>query len=149
AQLAGCLPMFIQMPIWVALYTTLNTSIELRHEPFILWMRDLAAPDALVTFASPINIPLVSFITGPISSLNILPLVMGLTMYLQQKLTPRLTRPDTPPPPEKPSPDGKPSAAEQLRQQQKMMNFMSVFFSLMFYNLPCGLNLYIFTSNLF
>lgn len=147
-QVMSCLPMFIQMPIWVALWTTLNTSIELRHEPFILWMRDLAAPDAMIRFSGSFYIPLLGAMTGPISSFNLLPIVMGLTMYLQQKLTQKLTKPDKPVP-TTPSADGRPSPADQLRQQQKMMNFMTIFFALMFYNFPCGLNLYIFTSNVF
>ena len=148
SQVWTCLPMFIQMPIWVALWTTLNTTIGLRHAPFMLWMRDLAAPDALIQFDQAYSIPLLSWLTGPIHSLNILPIVMGITMYLQQKLTQKLTRPDTPPP-ATPSADGKPSAADQMRQQQTMMNVMSIMFSFMFYSFPCGLNLYIFTSNLF
>lgn len=149
SQMSSCMLMFIQMPIWIALWTTLNTSIELRHQPFVLWMRDLSGPDALIPFEHGYNIPLIGFMIGPIHSFNLLPIIMGVTMYLQQKLTQKLTRASTPPPSTTPSPDGKPNAADQLRQQQKMMNFMTIFFALMFYNSPCGLNLYIFTSNIF
>ncbi len=148
-----CLPMFLQMPVWVALWSTLNSSVELRHEPFPplhFWIRDLAAPDAVYPFASPWHIPLLGALTGPIASVNILPILMGVSMYLQQKYTQRLTRPDTPPPqPAAPPQPGKPTAAEQLAMQQKMMNFMTIFFSLLFYNFPSGLSVYILTSNLF
>lgn len=152
-NMMSCLPMFLQMPVWVALWSTLNTAIELRHEPVIPglpWMRDLSAPDSLFSFGgATFHIPLLGSLTGPIVGLNVLPFIMALTMYLQQKYTQKLTRPDTPPPPSTPSPDGKPSPADQLAMQQKMMNFMVVFMALMFYNFPSGLNLYILTSNLF
>jgi YidC/Oxa1 family membrane protein insertase len=71
--LAGCLPMVLQLPIFVGLYTTLSLSIELRHAPFALWINDLSAPDRLVVAG--VGLP-------------VLTLLMGASMFLQQWLTP-------------------------------------------------------------
>lgn len=149
----SCLPILLQMPVWVALWSTLNSSIELRHEPFVplqFWIPDLAAPDAVWRFGFSFKIPLLSdfMMIGDVSSLNILPILMGLTMYLQQKYSMKLNRPAVPPP-TTPSEPGKPSMADQLAMQQKMMNYMTIFFALMFYNFPSGLSVYILTSSLF
>ncbi|MCK6457736.1 MAG: membrane protein insertase YidC [Phycisphaerae bacterium] len=148
-NLMSCLPLMLQMPVWVALWSTLNTTFELRHEPFVLWIRDLSAPDAIYAFGRAIHVPLLDALMGPISSINILPIFMGLTMYLQQKYTQKLTRANAPPTPPPTSEPGRPSPADQIAMQQKMMNFMTIFFALMFYNFPSGLSLYILTSNLF
>jgi YidC/Oxa1 family membrane protein insertase len=144
-QFLGCLPMFLQMPIWVALWATLNSDVHLRHQPFCLWITDLSSPDALIPFASPFNIPLLSGLMGPIYALNLLPIIMTVTMYAQQKLTQKMTK--APPAPPKLDKDGRP-LPDQMAQQQKMMNFMTLFFGLLFYNFPSGLNLYILSSNL-
>ncbi len=141
SMLGSCAPMMIQMPIWIALYTSLSNNIHMRHQPFVLWIHDLTAPDALFSFSEPHTIPLLSALTGPIQAINILPLFMGLTMYLQQKLMP------------KPKTETKPGASspqmDQAAQMQKMMPIMSAFFVLIFYAMPSGLNLYIMTSSLF
>ena len=78
------------MPVWIALWTTLNTSVDIRHQPFFLWIRDLSSPDALFTLpeAYHFSIPLIGAIMGEITAINVLPLLMTLTMYLQQKLSP-------------------------------------------------------------
>jgi YidC/Oxa1 family membrane protein insertase len=109
----GCIPVLIQMPFMVALYFALQSSIELRHAPFLLWIDDLSAPEDLLDI-------------GPVP-LRILPLLMGGSMLLQQKLAPS------------------PSADDQQRQ---MMNMMSILFVIMFYGFPSGLVLYWFVSNL-
>ncbi|MEZ5064094.1 MAG: membrane protein insertase YidC [bacterium] len=77
--LAGCLPLFIQMPIFFALYAVLMRTIELRQEPFILWIRDLSQPD--VIFTLPFALPLIG--TG----ICLLPIIMGVTSYFQSKQT--------------------------------------------------------------
>jgi len=151
-SILGCLPMLLQMPVWVALWSTLNSSIALRHEPFVplqWWIPDLAAPDAVIKFSHGFKIPFLSdgMMIGPIVSLNILPILMGITMWWQQKYSMKMSRPTAAPPPT-PSPDGKPSMADQMAMQQKMMGYMTVFFSLMFYNFPSGLSVYILTSSL-
>ncbi len=151
-SLLGCLPMLLQMPVWVALWSTLNSSIALRHEPFVplqWWIPDLAAPDAVMSFGHGFKIPFLSdgMMIGPIVSLNILPILMGITMWWQQKYSMKMSKPNSAPPPT-PSPDGKPSMADQMAMQQKMMGYMTVFFSLMFYNFPSGLSVYILTSSL-
>lgn len=76
----GCLPMALQMPILFALFTIFRSTIELRHQPFMLWMDDLSAPDILIDL--PFKIPLLgmSFISG-------LALLMAATMFIQQKMS--------------------------------------------------------------
>ncbi len=146
-QFLGCLPMALQMPIWIALWSTLNTNVDMRHQPFFFWIRDLSAPDALIPFQHGFSIPLIgAFMGGPIVALNLLPIIMAITMYAQQKLTKKLTQPDQPVKPVVDA-DGKP-VVDQQAQMQKMMGFMMVFMGLIFYNFPSGLNLYILTSNL-
>ncbi len=124
----GCLPMFLQMPIWIALWSSLQSTFELRHAPFLwglTWIKDLAQPDWLWHFPkSPINL----FFTS-VDAVNLLPILMGVVFYLQQKMTP------------------KPAAmTPEQAQQQKMMQWMSLLFPLLLYSGPSGLNLYILTS---
>jgi YidC/Oxa1 family membrane protein insertase len=146
-QIFGCLPMFLQMPVWIALWTTLNTNVDMRHLPFFWWINDLTAPDALFSFGREYDIPLIGAMMGPISAFNLLPIIMTVTMYAQQKLTQKLTKPVTPAAP-KTDKDGKP-LPDQMAQQQKIMSFMMIFFGFIFYNFPSGLNLYILSSNVF
>ncbi|MCH7840234.1 MAG: membrane protein insertase YidC, partial [Planctomycetes bacterium] len=136
--LSSCLPMMLQMPIWIALYTSLNFNIDMRHQPFVWWIRDLTAPDAFLQFEAR-NIPLLSALTGPITSLNLLPVLVSLSMFLQQKLMPKPT-----PPSGRSSEQG-----AQAEQMQKMMPYMTLIFGLFFYNMPSGLNLYIMASSTF
>ena len=145
-QMLGCLPMFLQMPVWVALWSTLNTNVDMRHQAFLGWIHDLSAPDALISFNHAYNIPLLGALTGPIHSLNILPIIMAITIYAQQKISQKMAAPATPPP-KKYDEQGR-EIPDPMAQQQKMMGFMMIFFGFMFYNLPSGLNLYILTSNL-
>lgn len=145
-SMLGCLPMLLQMPIWVALYTTLNTNVEMRHEPFFGYIRDLSSPDALISFSRAYSIPLLSYLMGPLASLNVLPLLMAGVMYGQQKLTQKLTKPEQPPAP-KLDAEGNP-LPDTMAQQQKIMNFMMIFMGAMFYNFPSGLCLYILCSSL-
>ena len=118
--LGGCLPMVIQIPVFIALYRLLDYSLELRHEPFALWINDLAAPDRLFHFN--FTLPLME----PPSGIPILTLLMGASMLLQQKMTP------TP---------GDPT-------QAKIMMLMPIFFTFIFINFPSGLVLYWLTNNL-
>ncbi|MEK6643981.1 MAG: membrane protein insertase YidC [Planctomycetota bacterium] len=148
SSMFGCLPMFLQMPIWVALWTSLNTNVDLRHQPFFLWIHDLSIPDGIYTPAQPWNlhIPIISSLAGTINGFNLLPFIMTFTMYAQQKFMQKLTKPAVPPP-VKLDADGQP-VPDPMAQQQKMMSFMMLFFGLMFYNMPAGLNIYILCSNL-
>ena len=139
SQVAGCLPMVIQLPIWVALYSALNYDINLWHEPFAFWIRDLSAPDALYSWANPINIPLLSFLIGPLTKFNVLPILLAISMYLQQKYTPKAPI----------APGTAPEQVAQQQQMQKMMGFMMIFMGTLFYNMPSGLNLYIMASSFF
>jgi len=129
----GCLPMFLQMPIWIALYGVLQTTFQLRQAPFLYgftWIKDLSQPDYLFHFSSPIRIPILGAMMGDIHGISLLPFLLALTMFMQQQFMP------------------KPVAAtpEQL-QQQKMMQWISpIMFLLIFYTYPSGLNLYIATS---
>ncbi len=82
---AGCLPIFIQIPVFYALYKTLLISIEMRHQPFVLWIKDLAAPDPL----TPVNLfGLLNFTPPSMIAIGVLPIIVGVTMYIQQKLNP-------------------------------------------------------------
>ncbi|HEY3245677.1 MAG TPA: YidC/Oxa1 family membrane protein insertase, partial [Phycisphaerae bacterium] len=139
AQMLNMLPMLLQTPIWIALYSSLNVNIAMRHEGFILWIRDLTGPDALVTFAQPQNVPILSWLIGPLHSLNVLPILLSIAFVVQQKLMPKA-----------PKPQGEPTPAQlQQEQMQKMMPFMSVMFGLFLYNAPSGLTLYIMSSTIF
>ena len=118
--LTGCLPMVLQLPIFVGLYNTLSHAIELRHAPFAFWIRDLSAPDRLVIPGIPAGWPLIG------NGVPVLTLFMGASMFLQQWLTPQ---------------QGDPT-------QQRMMMIMPLVFTFMFINFPAGLVLYWLVNNL-
>ncbi len=105
--MGGCLPLLLQMPILISFFTVFRSTIEFRGAPFFGWITDLSAPDTLITLAG--------------FPINILPVVMGATMFLQQKLMAT------------PTGGG---------QQKLMLYFMNVFFLFLFYSFPSGLNLY-------
>ena len=125
----GFLPMLIQMPIWISLYSAINASIDLRGAKFLpFWITDLSAPDMLFTFST-ITIPLVGW---NIDSFNLLPILLAIGMVLQQKLM---------------SPAQNAAMNPQMAQQQKMMLIMMPAMMLIFlYTAPSGLNLYIMAS---
>jgi YidC/Oxa1 family membrane protein insertase len=129
SPIMGFLPMFAQMPIWIALWSAVYTSIDLRGAGFLpFWITDLSAPDALVSFST-ITVPLLGW---KIESLNLLPILMGVAFYFQQKLMPTQAAATTNP---------------QVAQQQKMMMIMMpLLFPLMLYTAPSGVNLYIMAS---
>lgn len=84
--LAGCLPILIQIPIFFALYKLLLLSIEMRHQPFMLWLQDLSAPDPL----TPINLfGLLPFQPPAFIAIGILPILLGLSMWAMQRLNPQ------------------------------------------------------------
>lgn len=118
--MGGCLPMFVQIPVFIALFTVLRNAIELRYSGF-LWIADLSTAENL--FAG--KIPFVG-------SLNILPIVMSLSMIWQQKL----------------SSPGTAATPEQQQQQKMMMFMMPIMMLFFFYSMPSGLVLYWTTSNL-
>ncbi len=130
SPIMGFLPMMVQMPVWIALWSAVYASIELRGEGFLpFWITDLSMPDALYRFPTTIIVPLLG---SKIESLNLLPLLMGVAMYLQQKLMPH---------------QAGASANPQMAQQQKMMMIMMpLMFPLMLYKAPSGVNLYIMSS---
>ncbi|MGC1343241.1 MAG: membrane protein insertase YidC, partial [Candidatus Binataceae bacterium] len=115
----GCLPMAIQFPIFIGLYEALLNAVELRHAPFILWIRDLSAPDCLPLSWMP-RIPYIDC-----HGLPVLVLLMGASTFLQQWMSP--TSPDP--------------------NQQRMMMLTPIIFTVMFVNFPAGLSLYYFASN--
>jgi YidC/Oxa1 family membrane protein insertase len=126
----GCLPMFLQMPIWIALYSALQNEFALRQQPFLwglTWIHDLARPDRFLHWDShPLIVP---FFGMRIVSLNLLPILMAVAMYLQQKTQPM-----------------PPAATPEQASQQKMMRWMSLLFPILMYSMPSGLILYILTS---
>lgn len=103
--LGGCLPIFIQMPVFIALYWVLLYSVEMRHAPFMLWIDDLSAQDPYF----------------------ILPVIMGITMYIQQKLNP---------------------SAMMDEMQQKVMKMLPFIFTIFFLWFPAGLVLYWVVNNI-
>ena len=121
APLQGCLPLLLQMPIFIGLWRALSSAVELRQAPFLLWIDNLAAPDMLFPFG--FSLP----ILGPY--FNLLPVLSLVLMYFQQKwMTP-------------PSPD------PEIQAQQRMtMIMMTIFTLLIFYKLPSGLCLYFLAS---
>ncbi len=137
----GCAPMILVTPIWIGLYAMLYFAFELRHTPaffgLVQWLApswsflaDLSQPDRLIDFGRTIvTIPLL----GPISSINILPLILGAVFFVHQKyLTPPSTAPLTP----------------EQEMQQKMVKVMSVvMFPLFMYNTPSGLVIYFITNS--
>lgn len=136
----GCLPMFLQTPIWIALYAMLYFSFDLRHEPGFYgvfqmiggwsFLSDLSGADHFIDFGRTlVTLPLF----GDVKGINILPLVLGVVFYIQQKYL-------TPPPTSAMSPE--------QEMQMKMMKFMTVFmFPLLMYNAPSGLALYFITNS--
>lgn len=114
----GCLPILLQMPILIALFGLFRSTIELRHEPFIWWIKDLSIADVVATL--PFRIPIFE-----INEISGLALLLGVTMFLQQKMT--VTDP----------------------RQKAMVYIMPVMFTLLFNSFPSGLNLYYFMFNLF
>jgi YidC/Oxa1 family membrane protein insertase len=118
---SGCLPVFLQLPIFMGLYQSLNHAVDLRLANF-LWVDNLAAPDAL--FVMPFAIPFLG------NDFNLLPLItIGLFIVQQKMFMP-------------------PAMNEEQAMQQKMMNFMMVFMGVMFYKVPAGLCVYFIASSL-
>lgn len=117
---AGCLPMFIQIPVFFSLYKVLNISIEIRHAPFIGWIKDLSAPD-------PLTISVWSHIPVPnILDIGVWPILMGFTMWFQQKLNP----------------------APANKDQARMFAMMPFIFTLMLGHFASGLVIYWTLSNI-
>jgi len=117
---SGCLPMLLQLPILLALFWALRLTFEMRQSPFILWITDLSVPDTVGKFSR--AIPLIGG-----ADINILPVLMTVAMFLQQRMMPKSDDP-------------------QAQQQQKMMMFLPFMFMFFFYSFPAGLCLYWFTS---
>ncbi|MBX6422311.1 membrane protein insertase YidC [Thermosulfurimonas sp. F29] len=113
---SGCLPMLIQIPVFFALYKVLLQAIELRHAPFFAWINDLSAPDRLY----------LGFHIPYLHGIPVLTLLMGVSMYVQQRLSPTSLDPT----------------------QARLMLIMPVFFTVLFVNFPSGLVLYWLVNNL-
>ncbi len=134
--IAGCLPMMLQMPIWIALYAGLQIDIDLRHAAFIPgWINDLANPDTIIAVSDPagLNIPILSMLLGPIHGLNLLPILLGVVFFVQMRIS-MASMPQ--------------SADPQQAQTQKMSQYMILLFPLFLYGSPSGLNVYIFASTI-
>ena len=111
--LGGCLPMLLQMPLLLALFQVFRSTIELRSEPFVWWIKDLSAPDTI--FYLPFNLPIYG------DQVSVLPILMVFSMFIQQRMM---------------------APGVQQPQQKTMQYFMTGFFFLMFNSFPSGLNLY-------
>lgn len=122
--MAGCLPILVQIPIFFALYKTLYVTIEMRHQPFFGWITDLSVADPL----TPVNLfGLVPWDPPQFLAIGILPILMGVTMWLQQKLNPQTAMDPT---------------------QQKIMSFLPFIFTFIMANFSAGLVLYWTWNNL-
>ncbi|MFZ5516276.1 MAG: membrane protein insertase YidC [Candidatus Zhuqueibacterota bacterium] len=115
--MSGCLPTLLQLPLLWAVFIIFRNTIELRGAEFVWWINDLSAPDTI--FQLPFSIPFYG------NLVNILPIVMGVSMFIQQKMTMK---------------DPK---------QKAMVYFMPIFFTLLFNTFPSGLNLYYTLFNFF
>lgn len=133
--IGGCLPIFLQIPVFFGLFAALRASIDLRQASW-LWVADLSQPDHFIRFDNPVYNPM-SFCSGccgtpapDITGLHILPILMTVAWVLNSYLMPR---------PETTNP--------QMEQQRKMMMFMPLLFGLMMYSYAAGLSLYWLTSS--
>ncbi len=122
--LGGCLPIFVQMPVFFGLFSALRTSIDLRQAPFIGYIQDLSRPDALFAFEKTID---VAFLPT-MSSFNLLPIIMVVMWVLQQATMPK-------------------PADEQAAKMQRIMMFMPVMMGFFLYNYAAGLSLYMITQS--
>jgi YidC/Oxa1 family membrane protein insertase len=114
---SGCLPIVVQIPVFFALYKVLFVSIEMRHAPFFGWIKDLSAPDPV----TPVNLfGLLPFDPPGLLAVGIWPIIMGVTMLMQQRLNPQ------PPDP----------------IQAKVMMFLPIVFTFLFATFPAGLVIY-------
>ena len=134
---AGCLPIFVQIPVFICLYKTLYVTIEMRHAPFFGWIRDLSEPDptswindfGLFPWHLPPEIAHIPFIGGlliSIAGLGVWPIIMGITMFLQQKMNP--------PPPDP--------------VQAKLFMLLPIIFTFTLSRFPAGLVIYWSWNNL-
>lgn len=119
---SGCLPMLIQIPIFFAFYRVLQSSTEMRGEPFILWVKDLARPDTVWDINLPFSLPFL----GTELPVNVLPIIMAVTMVIQMRMTPQ--------------------AGDKM--QQRIMNLMPIMFFAFCYNFASALALYWTTQNI-
>lgn len=136
AGMLGCLPMFLQTPIWIALYASLYFAIELRHQPAFFgifqqlggwpFLADLAQPDSAIPLPQAMHFALP--LMGTITSINLLPLLLGVVFFIQQKYM-------MPPPSATMTP-------EQQTQQKLMKVMLVVMFPVFMYNAPSGLAVY-------
>jgi YidC/Oxa1 family membrane protein insertase len=123
--LGGCLPMFLQIPVFFGLFSALRVSFDLRQASF-MWVEDLSMPDRLLRIDFNTHLPFI----GTIEYLNVLPPLMVVLWIVQQRLMPKPTD-------------------EQAARMQKMMMWMPVVFGVFLYNYAGGLSLYMITSSLF
>ena len=114
---SGCLPILIQIPVFFSLYKVLFVTIEMRHAPFFGWIQDLSAPDPTTIF----NLfGLIPFTPPDFLMVGVWPLLMGISMYLQQKLNPQPTDP----------------------LQAKIFMFLPIIFTFLLARFPAGLVVY-------
>ena len=124
---SGCLPMIVQIPVFFALYKVLFVAIEMRHAPFFGWIQDLSAPDPTTIFNLFGLIPWdPSTILPAILHIGVWPLIMGITMFLQQKLNPQPADP----------------------MQAKIFMFLPIIFTFLLAGFPAGLVIYWAWNNL-
>ncbi|MEM8712397.1 MAG: membrane protein insertase YidC, partial [Planctomycetota bacterium] len=126
--LGGCLPLFLQIPIFFGLFSALRVSFDLRHQPFTGWIKDLSQPDRLARIDLNTHLPII----GTIEWFNLLPILMVVLWIGQQRVMPKPQAQD-----------------EQARQMQKIMMWMPIMFGFFLYNYAAGLSLYMITTSAF
>ena len=115
--ISGCLPIFVQIPVFFSIYKVLYVTIEMRHAPFFGWIKDLSAPDPTSIF----NVfGLLPFALPSFLMIGVWPIIMAVTMFLQQKMSPEPADPI----------------------QAQVMKFMPLMFLVMFSSFPAGLLIY-------
>jgi YidC/Oxa1 family membrane protein insertase len=115
--LGGCLPMLLQMPVFIALFNVLRNTIELRQAPFFAWINDLSQQDVLATL--PVSLPIIG------NAVSVLPVLMGASMLVQSRLGGSIAGPESSP-----------------TQSKALTYMMPVIFTVLFYRMPSGLVIY-------
>ncbi|GAA0870474.1 membrane protein insertase YidC [Brevundimonas basaltis] len=131
--LAGCLPLLLQIPVFYAVYKMLFVTIEMRHQPFFAWIRDLSAPDPTTIWNlfgllpwDPASVPLIGGLLGGTFALSILAIFYGLTMWLQMAMSPQAPDP----------------------MQRRIFQLMPIVFTFIMATFPAGLLIYWAWSNI-
>lgn len=130
--IGGCLPLFLNIPIFVGFFAALRTMFELRHQPFGLWIHDLSRPDEVLTLAHSFQVPVLGGLIGEIRGLNILPILM-IVMWIANQYVTQKNMPQ--------------SSDPQAKFTQRFTMILTTVMGLGLYNYASGLSVYSITSS--